>query len=288
MIFQDFYFDSKRNTNFSAMEKSVMLAGQKPLTVYLKEVWEFRSLILTFAYRDLRVQYAQTFLGLLWSVIQPLTGLLIFNFFFQKVIHINLNVPYAVFAFTGIMGWFYFTQLVAQAGTALTSNHELIRKIHFPRLILPLSKVMIGLAEFLISFVLLILLMLITDCNFSYKLIFLPLVIIANIISGLSIGIWLCALTIRFRDLHHIIPFLVGFGIWLTPVFYPSTFVPQDYNWIYFFHPVANVISLYRWIILDTPVNLIQVSVSLVVAMVLFISGLVFFVRNEKFISDYL
>jgi len=186
------------------------------------------------------------------------------------------------------MGWFYFTQLVAQAGTALTANHELIRKIHFPRLILPLSKVMIGLAEFLISFALLVILMLFTNCSFSYKLFFLPLVITANIISGLCIGIWLCALTIRFRDLHHIIPFLVGFGIWLTPVFYPTTFVPQNLNWIYFFHPVANVISLYRWIILDSPVNFLQVGVSLFFALVLLISGLIFFVRNEKFVSDYL
>ena len=270
------------------MEKRVIEAGQKSLIVYLKEVWKFRSLILTFAYRDLKVQYAQTFLGLLWSVIQPLTGLLIFNFFFQKVVHINVNAPYAVFAFTGIMGWFFFTQLVAQAGTSLTGNQELIRKIHFPRLILPISKILIGLTEFLISFFLLIVLMFITDCNFSSKLIFLPLVIIANVISGLCIGIWLCALTIRFRDLHHIIPFLVGFGIWLTPVFYPTTFVPQNYNWIYFFHPVANVISLYRWIILDTPANFLQISVSLLIAFVLLISGIVFFVRNEKFISDYL
>ena len=180
-----------------------------------------------------------------------------------------MNVPYTVFAFTGIMGWFYFTNLVGHAGTALMNNRELIRKIHFPRLVLPLSKALAGLAEFGVSLVLLLLIMAFTGTGFSYKIIFLPLVVIANIIIGLSIGIWLSALTVRFRDLHQIIPFLVGFGIWLTPVFYPTTVVPETYNWIYYFHPVANVIALYRWIFIGMPLNIWQVASSFSIALFL-------------------
>lgn len=263
------------------------------LFAYLGEVWRARALILTFARRDLRIQYAQTYLGVLWSILQPLTGLLIFSFFFQKVITlpegaIPKGTPYAVFAFTGMMGWFYFTQLVGQPGTVLMHNQHLIKKINFPRLVLPLAKMITGLVEFSISLALLIILMLVTGTPFSAKILLLPVVVLANIIAGLSIGIWLSALTIRFRDFHHIIPYLVGFGIWLTPVFYPTTIVPERFNWIYYFHPIANVIALYRWMFVGTPLNQMQLLVSLSMATVMFIGGLWFFIRNEKFIADYL
>lgn len=255
---------------------------------YMQNVGRAWRLILTFALRDLRIQYAQTYLGLLWSILQPLTGLLIFNFFFQKVIHLKLGVPYAVFALTGMMGWFLFTQLVGQAGTSLMNNQNLIKKLHFPRLVLPLSKALIGLVEFSITLVLLIILMLITGCSFSSRILFLPLVVLFNIVTGLSVGIWLSALTIRFRDFHHIIPYLVGFGIWLTPVFYPTTMVPDSYNWVYYFHPVANVIALYRYIFIDWPVNWGQVISSGAIAVVLLAAGIKYFINNEKFIAEYL
>ena len=273
------------------MERKVyktIKGGKQSLRSYLKEVWDSRSLILSFAVRDLRIQYAQTYLGIFWSLVQPLTGLIIFNFFFQRVIPLHLNVPYAVFAFTGIMGWFYFTALVGQGGTVLMANQALIKKIQFPRLVLPLSKALVGLVEFSISLILLLIMLVVFGVGISPKIIFLPLVVIANIAAGLSIGIWLSALTIRFRDLHHLIPYLIGFGIWLTPVFYPTTMVPENFKWIYYLHPVANVIALYRWMFIGLPINLWQVACSFAVAGIMLISGLYFFVRNEKFVADYL
>ncbi|HWB63564.1 MAG TPA: ABC transporter permease, partial [Chitinophagales bacterium] len=229
--------------------------GTQPVLSYLAEAWQARNLAISFAVRDLKVQYAQTYLGIFWSLVQPLTGLVIFSFFFQRVIPLQMHVPYAVFAFTGIMGWFYFTSLVGQGGTALMNNQQILKKIHFPGLVLPFSKALVGLVEFGISLVLLLIILMVTGCGISGRIIFLPLVLAANIITGLSLGIWLSALTIRFRDLHHIIPYLVGFGIWITPVFYPSTMVPTAYNWVYYLHPVANVIALYRWIFIGLPVN---------------------------------
>lgn len=265
------------------------LTSKEPDTAtYLKEVWQSRALLLTFALRDLRIQYAQTYLGILWSIVQPLTGLLIFYFFFQRVMHLEIGVPYSVFAFTGMLGWFYFTQLVGQAGTVLMHNQHLIKKIHFPRLILPLAKVLNGFTEFLISLVLLFVLMLITDCPFSWRIVFLPLVVGANVVAGLSVGIWLCALTIRFRDMHHLIPYLVGFGIWLTPVFYPTTIVPESLNWLYYFHAPANVIALYRYMFLGWEINVPQLVCSLSFAFMLLLAGLRFFIKSEKFIADRL
>ncbi|MCW5906465.1 MAG: ABC transporter permease [Chitinophagales bacterium] len=272
------------------MRTPVKTISSKPISAaeYLRQVWSSRALVLTFAVRDLRIQYAQTYLGLLWSVIQPLTGLVIFYFFFQRLIHIDVNAPYAVFAFTGITGWFYFTSLVGQAGTSLMHNQHLVKKIHFPRLVLPLSKVITGLVEFLISSALLLLLMTLTGCDFSWKLLLFPLAILVNVVVGLSVGVWLSALTVRFRDLHHIIPYLVGFGIWLTPVFYPDTIVPQALNWIYYLHPPASIIALYRWIFLDFPINVWQVFSSVVVSVCLLVTGLLYFIRSEKFMADYL
>lgn len=269
------------------LNKSIK-AGPVSIWQYLKDVNSSRNLIFIFALRDLKVQYAQTYLGILWSLIQPVTGLIIFTLFFQRLIPLQTGVPYAVFAFTGIMGWFYFTALVGQSGTVLMNNQQLIRKLHFPKLVLPLSKALVGLVEFSISLVLLLIMMYFSGCEFSFKIALLPLVILANIVTGLSIGIWLSALTVRFRDLHHIIPFLIGFGIWLTPVFYPTTLVPASYNWVYYFHPVANVISLYRWMFIGMPIDGGQVFVSLLLVAVLFLSGLVFFIRNENFVADYL
>ena len=262
--------------------------GGKSLWCYLQEVAQSRSLIISFAVRDLKIQYAQTYLGVFWSLVQPLTGLIIFNFFFQRVIHLSLHVPYAVFAFTGIMGWFYFTALVGQAGTSLMANQALIKKIQFPRLVLPLSKALVGLVEFSISLALLLIMLLVFGIGISPKIIFLPLVVLANIVSGLSVGIWLSALTIRFRDLHHLIPYLIGFGIWLTPVFYPSTMVPENFKWVYYLHPVANVIALYRWMFIGLPIDFVQVATSFSVALIMLIAGLYFFVKNEKFVADYL
>ena len=262
--------------------------GNPEILPYLEEVWHSRQFIFSFALRDLKVQYAQTYLGVLWSVIQPLTALLIFAFFFQRVVPLQIGVPYAAFAFTGIMGWFYFTTLVGQAGTVLMHNQHIIKKIQFPRLVLPVSKALVGLVEFGISLLILIVVLSMSGYSFSVKIVLLPIVVLANIITGLSAGIWLCALTIRFRDLHHIIPFLIGFGIWLTPVFYPTTIVPQSFNWIYYLHPVANVVSLYRWMFLSMPIDLPQVIISLIFALAMFIWGLFFFIKNEKFIADFL
>ena len=262
--------------------------GQQNIPDYLRDLWKAKKLIYIFAARDLKVQYAQTFLGLLWSVIQPLTALAIFSLFFQRVVHLQLNAPYTAFVFTGILGWFYFTSLVGQAGTSLMHNQQLIRKIHFPRMVLPLSKALAGLVEFGISLLILIVVLVCTKTEFSYKIILLPIAILANIIAGLSVGIWLSALTIRFRDLHHLIPFLIGFGIWLTPVFYPVTIVPERFSWIYYLHPAASVIALYRFIFLNMPMNEAHVFISLALATGLLVTGFIFFVRNEKFISDYI
>lgn len=253
---------------------------------YLKEVWQARALLFSFAKRDLRIQFAQTYLGVAWSLLQPLTALFIFSVFFNRLVKIDVGVPYAIFAFSGIIAWYYFSQIVGQAGVSLMSNQQLIRKVSFPRLILPLSKVLVGLFEFCMAFILLLILLVIYKGELSWRILLFPLGVLLNILAGLSLAIWLSALTIRFRDFHHIIPFLVGFGIWITPVFYPQTLLPAAYHWIYYFHPIAGVINFYRWMITGVDFNHQHLLVSTVLNGLVLFLGLLFFIRNEKYISD--
>jgi len=269
------------------MAKRVITASDTGLWEYLKKVWRYKKLILTFATRDLKVQYAQTFLGVLWSAIQPLTGLLIFTFFFGKIISLDTkDIPYPLFAFSGIMAWYFFTYMVGQGGHSLVNSQDLIKKIFFPKLVLPLSKVLVGIVEFAISIVLLIILMIIMGSMPGAEVIFFPLFILLNIIVGLAVAIWLSALTLRYRDLQHLIPYLVNFGIWVTPVFYPSTLIPEKYNYFLYFNPLAGVIAGFRWTLLNGERPEIAYFYSFIPVVILFIAGLFYFKKVEGKTSD--
>lgn len=266
----------------------VIKAGSKSLFEYLDSVWQFRGLVYTLAVRDLKVQYAQTVLGILWSAIQPLTFLFIFTVFFTQLFQVDTgDIPFNLFAFTGIICWYYFTNIIGHAGTALSSAQDLIKKVYFPKLILPLAKVMVGLAEFAISFGLLVLMMLIQGFVPGPKLLLLPFLLLAIIITGLSVALWLSALTVKYRDFHHLIPYVVNFGIWLTPVFYPTTIVPAEYSFIIHWNPMAALTEGFRWIMLTDQVPSSKYLVSFVPVLFLFVTGLFYFKNVESRISDY-
>jgi len=256
---------------------------------YLRKAYQFRSLIITLARRDLKVQYAQTFLGLLWSVIQPLTSLLVWTFFFDKLIKVDTgDIPYPLFAFSGMIGWYYFTNIFSNAGTSLVNSQDLIRKIYFPRVVLPLSKVLVGLAEFLISLTLLFIMMLISGKIPTWEIIFLPAFLLLNIITGFSFGLWLSALTIRYRDFQHIIPFFIYLGIWLTPVFYPSSLIPKEYSFLTYTNPIAAVIAGYRWSLFGGEPVSPYYLVSFILMLFILITGFIYFRKNESIIADYI
>lgn len=269
------------------MAKRIITASDTGLWEYVKKVWRYKKLIITFAKRDLKIQYAQTFLGILWSAIQPLTGLLIFTFFFGKIISLDTkDIPYPLFAFSGIMAWYFFTYMVGQGGQSLVHSQDLIKKIFFPKLILPLSKVLVGLVEFAISIALLVILMLILGGLPGPEVIFFPVFILLNVIVGLAVAIWLSALTLRYRDLQHLIPYLVNFGIWVTPVFYPTTLLPKDYQYLLYFNPMAGVIAGFRWTLLNGEKPDIAYLYSFVPVIFLFIAGLLYFQKVESKTAD--
>lgn len=270
--------------------KTIISSEKDSLSVYFKKVWQHKSLILTLAKRDLKIKYAQTSLGLLWTAIQPLTGLLIFTIFFNQVMKID-GIPesgYAVFAFTGMTSWYFFSYLVYQGSTSLLSGQELMKKIYFPKLILPLSKVLVGLVDFGISMILLVIIMMVNGIAPSWHIVFLPFFIVLNIIVGLSVSIWLSALTVKKRDLQHIVPYLINFGIWMTPIFFPATLIPEKFRFLLYFNPMAGIVEGFRWCIWEYGEYDIKYMIGIVLSIILLLSGVWYFKNVEDEIVDYI
>lgn len=274
------------------MSQTLLTSKGEKFSQYLHKVYQYRALAITFARRDIKVQYAQTALGFLWSVIQPLTSLLVWTFFFDKLIDVNTGeIPYPLFAFTGMTAWYFFVHIFSHAGTSLVNSQDLIRKIYFPRIILPLSKVLVGMVEFSISLALLFIIMLLMGVKPTANLVYLPIFIFFNIVTGLAFGIWLSALTIRYRDFQHIIPYFVNLGIWLTPVFYPSTLIPAKYSFFIYINPMAAVIAGYRWVLFGHA-QIAKISpyyfFAFIPVILLLVTGFIYFRKNEATIADHL
>lgn len=258
------------------------------LAVYLRKVWNFRSMIILLAKRDLKIKYSQTALGLAWTIIQPMTGLAIFYFFFHLLVAMP-EVPecgYAVFAFSGITAWYFFSYIVYQGSNSLISGQDLSQKIYFPRIILPLSKVLVGSVDLTISLCLLMVLMAIMDVQPDWQIILLPGFIVLNAMVGLSVAVWLSALTVRYRDLQHIVPYIANFGIWLTPVFFPATIVPERFNWFLYLNPMTGVVEGYRWCLWGYAEFEPAYAVGIVLAFLFLMTGILFFKRQEHHMMD--
>jgi lipopolysaccharide transport system permease protein len=268
--------------------KTIIEAGRPRLASQLREIIQYRDLLVLLAYRDYRVRYAQTVLGFTWALIQPLLTLLIFILVFQKAVKVDTgNIPYALFALTGMWAWSYFAYVITQAGQSIVSSQALVTKIYFPRLIIPLSKGIVGLIDFMIVLLLLMLLLVWYRFVPGINVLTLPLWIIAVVLFSMAVGTWFSALTIRFRDLQYVIPFLVQIGLYLSPVGYPSSQIPAQYRTIYYLNPMAGIIDGFRWSLLGTPLPEVKFLLySGIIILLLFVSGIYYFQRTERQIAD--
>ncbi|HEX7014214.1 MAG TPA: ABC transporter permease [Cyclobacteriaceae bacterium] len=269
----------------------VVDASKRGFSLNLKELFEYRDLFLILAYRDLRVRYAQTFLGLAWAFLQPAATLLIFTVVFGRAVKVDTGgIPYPVFAITGMTAWTYFAFVLNQSGNSIVGAQEMVKKIYFPRLVIPLSKAVVGFVDFLIAFAILFVLMVVYRVMPSGNLVFLPVFILLTVVSALAAGIWLSALTIRYRDFQHVVPFLVQFGLYATPIAYPSeTIIDNLPRWgtvLYYLNPMAGVVEGFRWSVLGgSPPNEFA-YLSFGVMALLFISALIYFKRVERVMAD--
>lgn len=252
-----------------------------------KEIKQYKDLLWILAWRDYKVKYAQSFLGIGWAFIQPLATLLIFVLVFDKVAKIDTGeVPYPIFAQCGMVAWTYFSFLLGQAGNSVVAAQNMIKKIYFPRLVIPLSKSLVGLIDFSISF--LILIVLIVSYGFVPKvqLLFLPLFLLVIVMAGLGIGIWVSALTVRYRDIKYLIPFLVQIGMYASPIAYPIEKVPEKFYLIYHLNPMAGVVEGFRWCILGGAPPHPMIWLSLVLVLLIFFSSIIYFQKVERIMAD--
>lgn len=219
---------------------------------YFRKLIQYRFLILAFAKRDLKVKYAQTFLGVAWSILQPLTGVVIFTFFFSYILGwTSGDLPYSIYVLSGLLGWNFFSYIVNAGSTSVQESSHLIKKIYFPKSILPLSKVVVASVELALSFLLLIPLMLYFGEMITWRIVFLPFVLLFNVLCALTFVFWLSAFAYKKRDLFHLMPFVLYFGIWLTPVFFDYSILPENLRFLMDYNPMANVVSLWRWMLFD-------------------------------------
>ncbi|MCK5372177.1 MAG: ABC transporter permease [Cyclobacteriaceae bacterium] len=269
------------------MSRLVVDAEKKGFGINIKELIEYRDLFYILAYRDLRVRYAQTFLGFLWAILQPVATLIILFFVFGKALKVDTgDIPYPVFALAGLSMWTYFSFVLNQSGQSVIGAQEMIKKIFFPRLVIPLSKAVVGFVDFGITLIFLIVMMIVYGITPSANVFFAPIFILLNILAALSVGIWLSALTIRYRDFQHVIPFMVQFGLYATPVAYPATFVPEKYQFIYNLNPMAGVISGFRWCLFGGEFPGQDIYLAAAIIVILFISSLYYFKSVEDVMAD--
>lgn len=273
------------------MARIIVDANKGTFSLNLKELFSYRDLFFILAYRDLRVRYAQTFLGFAWALLQPVVTLVIFTLVFGRFVKVNTGgIPYPVFALCGMVGWTYFSFVMNQSGTSIIGSQDMIKKIYFPRLIIPLSKAVVGFVDFFIAMSLLFILMSFYQQPVSENILLLPVFIFLTILSSLAMGIWLSALTIRFRDFQHVTPFLVQIGLYATPIAYPGeTVVGTLPPWaavLFYLNPLAGIVEGFRWSILGQGALNSVSFISYVMVVSLFVSGLYYFRRVERVMAD--
>ena len=254
----------------------------------LKELWNYRELLYFFSWRDLKVRYKQTAIGVLWSVLQPLITMLVFSFFFGRLAGIpSDNVPYPIFVYTGLLFWQFFSDSLAETSNSLLSNRAIITKIYFPRLILPVSSVITKFVDFLISSFVLVGLMFYYGYapNLSGLLI-LPLLLILTFIAAIGLGLLLAAVNVKYRDVRYALPFFIQLMLFVTPVIYPASLAGK-YSKILALNPMMGVIQSARAALLGTtPINWSLILTSFIAGAVLLVIGLTYFKKTERYFAD--
>jgi len=274
----------------SSSREQVAVFSNRPDSVvdYLKKIYQHRGLIWVFAVRDLKVKYSQTILGISWSLVQPLTALLIFTFLFGYVLNWTAGeLPYSLYVLSGLLGWNFFSYVVYSGTSSVQDSSHIIRKVYFPKSILPLSKTVVAFIELMLSFVLLIPLMIYFGYGLSWRMLFLPLIILFNALCGLAPVFWVAALGYRKRDLFHLLPFVVYFGIWLTPVFFVTKMLPKEVSDFLVINPMASVVDFWRWMLFGFGTFQGTWIISFLIVLLLCCGGMFYFHRKEGEFSDH-
>jgi len=262
------------------------VSGWVPL--HLGEVWAYRELLFFLAWRDIKVRYKQTILGASWAIIQPLFTMVVFSLFFGSLAGVPSDgLPYPIFAFAALVPWTFFSNVLTQASNSLVLDTSMIKKVYFPRLIMPTATVLGSLIDLILAFIILLCMMLYYGIVPGFAVIWLPLFVLLAMTTSLGVAFWLSAMNVQFRDVRYIVPFLVQAWLFISPIAYPSSMLPEPWRTIYGINPMAGVVEGFRWALLDTdtaPGPIIYVSA--LVAVLVLISGAYYFRRLERTFAD--
>lgn len=262
----------------------------KGINININEIWQFRELFYFFTWRDIKVKYKQAVLGFLWAVLQPLFTMIIFTFFFGNMLAVPSDgIPYPIFAFSGLLIWNIFSSGLANAGNSMVGNAAIIKKIYFPRLIIPMSSILVSVFDFFWSFLVFIGLLVFYQTNINLLLfcIFIPASILLTIFTTFGMGCFLAALNVKYRDFRYIIPFLIQSLMFLTPVIYPVSII--KYTWAKYLialNPISGAVDLARAAIVNKPIDSYLLLISIFSCIILFFLGLFYFRKTEAFFAD--
>jgi lipopolysaccharide transport system permease protein len=274
----------------------------EPTTVYIKpatglaalnlrDLWTYRELIYFMIWRDIKVRYKQTMLGAAWAVIQPVLTMLVFNFIFNggiTKVSTDSNIPYPIFSYTALLPWGLFTAALNNASRSLTSNQNMVTKIYFPRLVLPLASVLGGLVDFAIASVILVGMMFYFKVSPNYASLWtLPFFLLLAVVAALGVALWLSAINVQYRDVNYVLPFLTQFWLFITPVAYSASVISGKWQLIYSLNPMAGVVNGFRWALLGANTGPgPQMWISVAVSLFVLVSGLFYFRNMEKTFAD--
>jgi lipopolysaccharide transport system permease protein len=260
---------------------------KKWVPINFSELWQYRELLYSFVARDVKIRYKQTVLGFLWAIIQPLFLMVVFTLFFGNLANVPSDgIPYPLFSFAALIPWTLFAEGLTRSTTSMVSNAGIMTKVYFPRLIMPVSGILSPLVDFAIAFVILILMMAYYGFVPTIAVVLLPAFILLALLTSLAVGLWLSALNVKYRDFQYTIPFLLQLWLFASPVVYPSSLIPAQFQLLYGLNPMAGVIEGFRWALLGTtpPGGMILVSTGVVI--LLLIGGLFYFKRMEQYFAD--
>jgi lipopolysaccharide transport system permease protein len=254
----------------------------------LAELWSYRQLLYFFAWRDVKVRYKQTLIGSAWAVLQPFAAMVLFTVFFGNLLDLSTEgIPGPVFYYSSLLPWTYFSLAVVTASNSVVGNQNLIHKIYFPRLLLPMSAVLPGVIDFAIAFLVLLVLMVIYGVGFSLPFLLFPLFVLLGVLVALAMGIWLSILNARFRDIRFVVPFLVQMLFFASPIVYSANEIPEEWRTLYSVNPLVGVIEGFRWSITGVgEAPGLSVLLSSLLVVVVLVGGLIYFRKEEATIAD--
>ena len=277
------------STSLASLEAQIVIEPPRGwAALNLKELWHYRELLYFLAWRDIKLRYKQTVLGAAWAILQPLLTMVVFSVIFGQFANLpSGGIPYPVFTFTALLPWQLFAFSLSNSSNSLINSQNLVSKVYFPRLIIPFASVLAGVADFAVAFVVLLGLIAYYHIVPTLTVLYLPLFALLALLSALAVGIWLAALSVEYRDVRYVVPFLTQFWMYSTPIAYASSLIPERWRVFYGLNPMTGVVEGFRWALLGSNVNnssMIWVSAAVVILM--FISGLFYFRRMEDGFAD--